>query len=587
MDHRPAIAIFAESLAGLRWGAMFVDGRGISTGEELEADVVIVGGGAAGITLALALDAAELRVLIVESGDRGLQTETQLLYRGGNVGLPYFDLVSARLRYFGGSTNHWSGTCRPFGAFDLAAHEWIPRSGWPIGAQQLEPYYPRAGEICGLPSSTWDSSAWVEQSPYPALDVDPDRIETRVAQTVRGTRRRLALTYDDDVEDSTSVTVVLNSNLVEIEVGDDAEAVSGLRLRTLTGVEFRARARAYVLAAGGIENPRLLLASTARFPAGVGNGHDLVGRHFLEHPRFVGAVLASFDPTLDVRFYLAHDAGGSRITGYLAIPEAVREAEALSDVQFRLEPRFPEFYERAIASEDVVALRRLAGRTADNSDPLGDLSRVVDDVTSWRRFVALGGPLPVPLPEAASAAVGDAERRAALIPEVFGDIATLIYGESIGRIPIDAVDVVTRIDPIPNPNSRVRLGSDRDELGVPMVELDWQLSAHDRDSVIQATELLGAELGRAGIGRLRGTLDDGATDWPADLAGGWHHMGTTRMHDDPAHGVVDRDCRVHGLRNLYVAGSSVFTTAGSATPTLTIVALALRLADHLQEAVAS
>ena len=215
------------------------------------------------------------------------------------------------------------------------------------------------------------------------------------------------------------------------------------------------------------------------------------------------------------------------------------------------------------------------------ADLLEDANRVADDLTSWRRLLALGGPLPVPVPEVAAAAIADPERRAALIPEVFGDIATVLFGESVGGIPVEAIDVVTRIDPTPNPDSRIRLGSDRDALGMRIVELDWQLSEGDRSSVARASELLGAELGRAEVGRLRLTFGEEDAAWPADLEGGWHHMGTTRMHDDPRHGVVDSECRVHGMRNLFVAGSSVFTTAGSATPTMTIVALALRLADHL------
>jgi choline dehydrogenase-like flavoprotein len=560
---------------------MFVDGRGVGNGDVLEADVAIVGAGAAGITLALELEAAGMRVLLIESGDRLLETETQLLYRGENVGLPYFDLVSARLRYLGGSTNHWSGTCRPFGEFDLASHAWIPGSGWPIAIGDIEPHYERASDLCGLPSTDWSIDTWIERSSYPVLPLERERIESRVAQNVRARRRRFARNYDGDLERSSTTTVALNTNLVEIELDDDAQTVSGLLLRTLTGVEFRARARNYVIAAGGIENPRLLLASTSRVPDGIGNGQDLVGRYFLEHPRFIGASFAPFDPNLDIRFYLTHDAGDSRITGYLAIPEAVRASEELSDVQFRLEPRFPAFYQRAVESEDLASLRRLIGRAEEAPDLLEDLAAVADDLTSWRRFVAFGAPLPVPIPELAATAVGDAERRAALIPEVFGDIATLVYGESFGRIPVEGVDVVTRIDPTPNPDSRVRLGTDRDALGMPMVELDWQLAERDRDSVVRATELLGTELGRARLGRLQLTLDEESAAWPPDLAGGWHHMGTTRMHDDPSQGVVDRDCRVHGTRNLYIAGSSVFTTASSATPTLTIVALALRLGQHL------
>ena len=445
----------------------------------------------------------------------------------------------------------------------------------------VDPYYSRAGELCGLPSDEWGTDVWVERSAYPPLPLDSARVETRIAQNVRATRRRFSRNFHDDLEAS-NARVVLNSNLVEIEIDDEADAVSGLRLSTLSGVEFRASARHYVLAAGGIENPRLLLASTGRFPAGVGNGEDLVGRYFLEHPRFIGAAFVPFDPEIDLRFYLTHDAGDSRITGYLALPEAVREMEELADIQFRLEPRFPAWFNRAIGEEDLAALRRLTGRAEEDADFLDDASRVADDLTSWRRFLAFGGPIPVPVPEVAATAIGDADARAALIPEVFGDIATLLFGESIGRIPVEAVDVTTRIDPTPNPDSRVRLGRDRDALGMPMVELDWQLSGADRASVVRATELLGAELGRADLGRLRLTIDENAAEWPADLAGGWHHMGTTRMHDDPRQGVVDGDGRVHGMRNLYVAGSSVFTTAGSATPTLTVVALALRLADHLR-----
>jgi choline dehydrogenase-like flavoprotein len=565
---------------------MFVDGRGVSDGETLMADVAIVGSGAAGITLARELGAAGVNVLVVESGDIRLDAETQELYEGENVGLPYFPLISSRLRYFGGSTNHWSGTCRPFDAFDLAPHEWIANSGWPIAIADLDAHYAKAGEICGLPSTEWETEAWISGSGYTALALDPDRIVTRVAQNVRATRRRFARNYRDEMESSTTVTVLMNTNLVEIELGQSVDEVVGLRLRTLSGVAMRATARTYVVAAGGIENARLLLASNSRLPAGIGNANDLVGRYFLEHPRFVGGVFVPFDTAIDLRFYQTHDAADSRITGYLALPDAVREAEGLGDVQFRLEPRYPPFYERATGSPDLAALRRLIGRSEADPDLLADLSQIADDLTGWRRFLSFGAPIPVPLPDAVgAAAVASPDELGALIPEFIGDIGTIAYGESIGGIPLSAVDITTRIDPVPNPDSRIRLGSARDELGMPRAELDWQLSRADRETVIRAVELLGTELGRAGLGRTRTVLDAHADGWPDDLAGGWHHMGTTRMHDDSLHGVVDRDCRVHGMRNLYVAGSSVFPTAGSATPTMTIVALALRLASHLEQAV--
>lgn len=562
---------------------MFVDGRSVTDGDVLEADLAIVGAGAAGMTLARELAVNGRRVLLLESGGETIDAATQDLCAGESVGLPYFPLEAARLRYFGGTTNHWSGTCRPFDAFDMESHDWIPDSGWPFGVSELDAWYPRAAEICAVPSNEWAAEAWVEASRFPALDLDPGRVITRVAQNVRRINRRFVRNFGDEIEAAAGLTVVLNANLVDIALDESAAGVERLRMATLEGTRFSVTARDNILAAGGIENARLLLASNSRYPAGVGNGNDLVGRYFLEHPRFNGGIFVPFDEHLDVRFYEEHDAGGSRIVGYLALPPEVREREELVDVQFRLRPMHPAFYERAADSPDGEAVRSLLGLTEAPGDAWEDLERVADDLTGWRRFIAFGAPAPVPWPEvAAGVATASDEEREALIPEFFGDIATLAYGQTIGNIAVAGVELSSRLEPTPNPDSRVRLGRERDALGMSRVELDWQLTRHDRESAVRGIEILGAELGRAGVGRLRLDIDPESDDWPADNAGGWHHMGTTRMHDDPRHGVVDRDCRVHGLRNLHVAGSSVFPTAGSGTPTMTIVALALRLAAHLE-----
>jgi choline dehydrogenase-like flavoprotein len=134
----------------------------------------------------------------------------------------------------------------------------------------------------------------------------------------------------------------------------------------------------------------------------------------------------------------------------------------------------------------------------------------------------------------------------------------------------------------PNPESRIVLGPDRDQVGCPRVVLRWRLTAIDKSTAHRAHEILEEDLGRAGIGHLRSALGKAGDPWPSTLRGARHHMGTTRMHTDPRRGVVDADCRVHGIANLYIAGSSVFPTSGSANPTLTVVALALRLAEHVR-----
>ncbi len=208
------------------------------------------------------------------------------------------------------------------------------------------------------------------------------------------------------------------------------------------------------------------------------------------------------------------------------------------------------------------------------------------DLMSWQEATIPGGPLAVPLPEV----VGEVARRVAAgqaesaLPLVFGDIATAGVDKLAGGLPLLGIGLLTAIEQVPNPDSRVSLANERDAMGMRRVQLDWRLTDLDKHSVVRTLELLGAELGRTGLGRLRIDVDDDSNTWPEDLAGGWHHMGTTRMSDDPSRGVVDRDCRVHGVDNLYVAGSSVFTTAGTGTPTMTLVALSLRLTDHLREA---
>ena len=204
---------------------------------------------------------------------------------------------------------------------------------------------------------------------------------------------------------------------------------------------------------------------------------------------------------------------------------------------------------------------------------------------TWQQSIIGGGPIPVPLPEAVEELMRQAgeDDVESILPLLVGDIATAGYGELAGTLPVTGISVSTRIESTPNPDSRVRLGTERDALGMRRVELDWQLTELDKHSVVRMMELLASEFGRTGLGRVRVDVEEGADSWPADLEGGWHHMGTTRMSDDPTRGVVDRDGRVHGVDNLYVAGSSVFATAGSGTPTMTIVALALRLADHLRD----
>jgi choline dehydrogenase-like flavoprotein len=271
-----------------------------------------------------------------------------------------------------------------------------------------------------------------------------------------------------------------------------------------------------VLATGGIENARLLLASNGVEVAGLGNRHDLVGRFFMEHPHTHSGEYLPSAAARPLGLYRLHRRGPVEVLGLLALSPALRRSERLANASATLAPR-----------------------------PQG----------------------------------GALERGLGVVIAGFEGVDANAQG--VPRFALSNAG-----EQVPNPESRVQLSYERDALGMNRVALKWRLSADDRGSLRRSHEILAREIGRAGLGRVKPGLGDPSGAWPFDVNGARHHMGTTRMHVDPKQGVVDADSRVHGVANLFVAGSSVFPTSGSANPTLTIVALALRLADHLKQELA-
>jgi choline dehydrogenase-like flavoprotein len=563
---------------------VIADARGVPDGSTLQADLCIIGGGAAGITIARELAGSGANIVLLESGGLELEGETQALNKGENVGLPYFPLDAARLRGFGGTTYHWGGVCRPFDPIDFERRPGVPHSGWPIDRATLDAYYPRAREIVGLKSSSWDLADWNDRDRFEPLELNARRMQTRVAQQVKKADRSFGVRFRDAIRRAPNLTAYLHANVLEIKTDAGGTRATRVAVRTLSGNAFNVDARSFVVAVGGIENARLLLVSRSTHANGLGNAHDLVGRFFLEHPRFDGATVVLAGRRVRTRFYEPHRVDGQSIQGYLAATEETKRAESLVDVQIKIRPVYDAALRDALDSEDADAVRELLkdAERGKLADAFGDkLLTVAGDLMTWRRFVVPGAPLPVPYPEVARRAMRSRNAAVKLVPAVFGDAAATLYEEVAGSAPLEALALTTRIEPVPNPDSRVSLARERDALGVPRAQLDWRLTRQDKESVIRTLEIAGAAFAGAGLGRLKMLVDDG-NDWPSDLAGGWHHMGTTRMSDSPREGVVDRDCRVHGMANLFVSGSSVFPTAGSGTPTMTIVALALRLCDHLR-----
>ena len=511
---------------------MHIDARTLPNGSLLEGDLCIVGAGAAGITIAREWIGSHRKVLLLEGGGLQYESAMQDLYRGEIVGLPYFPLEAARLHYFGGTTGHWAGWCATFDAIDFEKRDWVPHSGWPIRREDLDSFYVRAQPLLELGPYEFSAAAWQRRDPaLVPLPLDPRVVWTKMWQFSPPTR--FGTTYRDAIFGARNVELYTHANVCEIEPNDAVTRVQGLRIRSLDGKEIQVRARHYVLACCSIQNARLLLASNRRAPAGLGNAYDLVGRFFMEHIEMPGGhlVLAAV-PTAGMKMY-EMNYGVTKARGELALQAAVQRERRMLNGTVSLEPGAPD---------------ELAKSTFQAMPP--------DAVAKMRE----------------SRERSDSPPAAAATPPAGGRF----------------FHVISRSEQSPNPHSRVSLSAERDALGMPRVKLDWRLTDLEKHSFRAFYEVLGQEFGRSGLGRVQ--LLDWITStepgWPSTLGGGWHHMGTTRMHESPRWGVVDPSCQVHGLSNLSIAGASVFPTGGGVNPTLTLVALSLRLSDSLKRKLA-
>lgn len=475
----------------------------LGDGAVVRTQVGIIGGGPAGLTVALRLAERGVDTVVCESGGEAYDQRTQDLYDGDSPG--YWDLRATRLRQLGGTTNHFSGQSRPLDPSDLAAAPWRPGHQWPIGYDELAVHLPDATRLMGLVDGAWDAASQFPEAPAVQVpggaDVEFQMFQARPVS--------FAATHGDTLAADGRITVVLGANATSVVLNDAGNAVDAIELVTVDGARMQLVADRYVIATGGIESARLLLASTSRSAAGVGNSSGLVGRYFADHPS---------TPPLP-----------------LVVPPGVRWAP----------PR-----------------RIVAG-------PNGDVL-LVGHLALTERAQLDGG-------------VPGFHARVAEYPQAFPDsgpgaaVAALI--DPLGPAPEYAGIVNIGFDVVPHADSAVVLSARRNELGEPLAEVRWRLSDDDEQLMAATVRTVSRQLALLGVGRLN--VNPPAGTWVASVEGQHHHMGTLRMSSSPGAGVVDPDQRLHDVANLYAAGSAVFPTYGHVNPTLNMVAMSLRLGDHL------
>ncbi|WP_194819638.1 FAD-dependent oxidoreductase [Nocardia sp. XZ_19_385] len=525
---------------------MRIDELAAVADDELTADICVIGSGPAGSTLAAELAGTSLRVLVLESGGLESAEAANALDDVDNAGATRAG--SGRVagdRILGGNSHTWSGRCGLLDQLDFDCRPWVPGSGWPI--TDLDPYLERAARHIGIGHGTGftDDAFWeLSGRARPQESLDPSWFRPYFWQISRDPVDPFdCKRFGKHLKDlaAPNVRVLINATVTHIDTDPD-----GTRVRSLQVADPNprtVRAKWFVLAAGGITNPRLLLASRRIRREGVGNRHGLVGRYLMDHRcGAVGALEPAQAAAALDRFgkYVVKSAHGKHTFLHgLALSPALQRTERLLNCALWLQ----EVPADDDPWESVKQLMRGRGTRHDARVALANSGLLL--AGARRRLIQHAG-----LPHK-----------------------------------LDRIELRCMVEQVPDPDSRVTLSDRVDRLGVPLARIDWRVHEQEDTTVRRAAALAVEEFARLGYAkpalydwaRVGSTLSTQLTDWA-------HPTGTTRMAARPEAGVVDTDCRVHGVENLYLAGSSVFPTTGHANPTLTLVALAVRLADTLRAA---
>lgn len=538
-------------------------------------DLCIVGSGPAGMTVANELVQAGLRICVLESGQLKFTKHGDTLRQVKSEGICIKDY--SRERVLGGASTTWSGLASPLDPVDFQPRPFLRHSGWPISRDDLLPYYEKAAQDYGFAAlKLFEPDGFSEVKAGDDRELVWTDLEEKTFLAAAKPQNFGRMFRSLFSHSQPHLDLYLDATLIRLEsdVLSERRSARGI-VRTSTGHHTKIEAKVFIIATGGIENARILLNSRDGCPQGLGNEHDQVGRYFMNHPKDPYGLIHLNEPLHELPYYFSCLYQGYAGYGGIRLKESLQAEKGCLNSYVRFEPLFPWSDNRGVesliflvkrstllfetwkarAKERIVSLRDYA--------ETGDDSELQNDRKTWWDWIGLFGAI------------------AANLPMVLRYVVARLREGAHPTIHTIRVRNFMEMEPVPE--NRVVLTDDQDVYGQPVPHVHHQTTEIDRQSLITLHQRLAAEVRAMGLGELTSQLDT-SDPWPITYDAS-HHIGTTRMGTDPATSVVTPDCRLHSVENVYMAGSSVFPTSGCANPTFTIVALAIRLAEHLREQV--
>lgn len=500
-------------------------------------DICIVGSGAASLAMLAELLNTKLNVLVLEAGGENITDANQEQYKTISTKHPFPGALDGRFRVFGGSTTKWGAQSLPLEKIDFIERDWINNSGWPISYNEVSAYYPKVDSFLQLyPVEYAEDISTINQ----LAKLHPNtNISLKFSKW--SAKPDLRESFREQLIKSENVTLVQNANVVNINLFASGDKVESLTCVNFEKKELKFFANKFVLACGGIENARLLLASNNQMSNGIGNQNGLVGRYLQDHPNAHIATLHANNNKAQAYFNYFYIKG----TRFL--------------------PRF--VFSEKFQNDNLILNSSAYFSFVTNESDL--FSLIKDFYRKYRRRSLVVRDFKIILKVLKN------------IPQIF----KIGYNYAIKKrvyTPNAVLKLNLMTEATPLSSNRIMLSDEVDLLGMPKAIINWEGDELMRETFIKSAEFLKNYFEKLDFGRLELDKWIYESNWFDYIKDAKHHIGTTRMGEDEFSGVVDSDCRVFGINNLYIAGSSVFPTSGHSNPTTTIIALAFRLVDHLK-----